>query len=325
MYAVQISKFGAPEDMVVLVEIPEPAPPSPGEVTVQLEYAPIHPADIMLIRGIYGKLPKLPSTLGMEGVGRVLAIGEGVDSLGIGDRVFTPIFTPCWCERLTIPAAGLFPAPDDADLPQLSMSRINPLTAHLLLTEFAPLQAGDWVIQNAANSAAGRAVIALAKARGLRTVNVVRREGLDDELTGLGGDVVLLDGADLARRVAAMTNGARVALGIDAVAGDATLAMSTCIAGGGVLVSYGAMSLKPNVVSPRQVIFNDVTIRGFWLDRWLAKTASAQVAELEKEMAGLVSSGALRAPIETTYPLTSPKDAVVNAMISKGKVLFKAA
>ena len=231
MYAVQISKFGTPEDVVALVEIPEPAPPSPGEVTVQLEYAPIHPADIMLIRGIYGKLPKLPSTLGMEGVGRVVAIGEGVDSLGIGDRVFTPIFTPCWCERLTIPAAGLFPAPDDADLPQLSMSRINPLTAHLLLTEFAPLQAGDWVIQNAANSAAGRAVIALAKARGLRTVNVVRREGLDDELTGLGGDVVLLDGADLASRVAATTNGARVALGIDAVAGDATLAMSTCIAG----------------------------------------------------------------------------------------------
>src|SRR5580700_11242320 len=118
MKAVQISKFGAPEEVVALVEIPEPARPSAGEVTVQLEYAPIHPADIMLIRGIYGKLPKLPSTLGLEGVGRIIAIGEGVESLAIGDPVLTPIFMPSWCERLTIAATGLFPAPSDADLPQ---------------------------------------------------------------------------------------------------------------------------------------------------------------------------------------------------------------
>jgi NADPH:quinone reductase-like Zn-dependent oxidoreductase len=92
---------------------------------------------------------------------------------------------------------------------------INPATAYLILTEFVQLNKGDWVLMNAANSAVGRAVIAIAKARGIRTLNAVRRADVVDEVKALGGDVVLVDGPDLPRRVAAATSKAPITLALD--------------------------------------------------------------------------------------------------------------
>ena len=77
------------------------------------------------------------------------------------------------------------------------MLRINPATALLLLTDIVALKPGDWIIQNVANSAVGRLVIRLARPRGVKTVNVVRRESLFGELKALGADVCVVDGPDL--------------------------------------------------------------------------------------------------------------------------------
>lgn len=99
-----------------------------------------------------------------------------------------------WRERLVVGAQPLFPSPPLADLKQLSMLRVNPPTAALLLSEFVDLKPGDWVIKNAANSGVGRCVIAFSKARRLRTVNVVRRSEFVADVVGIGGDRVLVDG-----------------------------------------------------------------------------------------------------------------------------------
>jgi trans-2-enoyl-CoA reductase len=77
------------------------------------------------------------------------------------------------------------------------MLGVNPATAYLLLTDIEQLKPGDWVIQNGANSTTARAVIPIAKSLGIKTVNVVRRPELVSEIKALGGDVVLIDGADL--------------------------------------------------------------------------------------------------------------------------------
>src|SRR5215831_10520535 len=82
---------------------------------------------------------------------------------------------------------------DGIDIQQGAMLRINPATALLLLTDVVPLKPGDWIIQNVANSAVGRLVIRLARPRGVKTVNVVRRESLFGELKALGGDVCVVD------------------------------------------------------------------------------------------------------------------------------------
>src|SRR5258705_13943177 len=88
-------------------------------------------------------------------------------------------------ERVVVPA-GIEPV-------HAAMLKINPMTAWRMLHDYVQLQKGDWLIQNAANSAAGRAVIQIAHELGYKTVNVVRRAELIEELRGEGGDIVLLD------------------------------------------------------------------------------------------------------------------------------------
>src|SRR6266849_11180005 len=187
MDALEISTFGEPSDVVELVTIPDPDSPIANEVLVAVEYAPIDHSELLTIRGQYGVLPSLPAGLGNEGVGRILSVGEEVNHLKVGDRVLLPSSHSSWRERIVLPATDLFPLPQGADPQQLSMLGINPPTGALLLSEYVQLKPGDWVIQNAGNSGVGRSVIAFAKERGLRTVSLVRRQELIDELVAAGG------------------------------------------------------------------------------------------------------------------------------------------
>ena len=152
-----------------------------GEVLVAVEAAPINPSDVLTLTGDYGMLPPLPAVGGNEGVGRVAALGAAPDGqpqhLSVGDLVLLPVGAGTWRSHLLADARRLVALPAGADPLQLSMLTVNPATAALLLSEFVALQPGDWVVQNAANSAVGGYLVQLARARGLRTVNVVRRDG----------------------------------------------------------------------------------------------------------------------------------------------------
>src|SRR5258708_20794619 len=249
MDALEISTFGEPSDVVEEVTIPDPDSPIANEVLVAVEYAPIDNADFLTIRGQYGTLPSLPTGLGIEGVGRILSVGEEVDHLKVGDRVLLPSSHHSWRERLVLPSTDLFPLAEGADPQQLSMLAINPPTGALLLSEYVKLSPGDWVIQNAGNSGVGRAVIAFAKDRGLRTVSLVRRQELIDDLITAGSDVVLLDGAGVAAQVAEATGNAKIALGFEGVGGEATLSVTGSVAPGGMVVVYSSITVQPNFVS----------------------------------------------------------------------------
>ena len=128
MRAVQIRTFGEPGIVLELADLPEHPAPAAGQVLIGVEHAPINMNDLYLIQGVFPVRPSLPSVVGNEGVGRVLAIGRGVDHLKVGDRVLVPLYSWSWRERLVAPAAGLFALPE-ADPRQLAMLGINPPTA----------------------------------------------------------------------------------------------------------------------------------------------------------------------------------------------------
>src|SRR3989475_6235394 len=199
-------------------------------------------------QGVYPVRPSLPSVVGNEGVGRVLAIGRGVDHLKVDDRVLVPLYSFSWRERLLAPAAGLFALPE-ADPRQLAMLGINPPTATLLLNESIGLRPGDWVAQNAANSGVGRSLIAIAKARGLKTVNFVRRPELVPELQAVGGDLVIVDQSGAIDKIRATIGGVRVPLGIDGVAGRASATIAGVLSKSGPLVVYALMSGEPVTIA----------------------------------------------------------------------------
>ncbi len=232
-----------------------------------------------------------------------------------------PLLVPAWRERIKTDASWLRPLPS-GDVNQFAMMGINPPTAYLLLTDFVTLPRGSWVIQNAANSGVGRAVIAIAKSLGLKTVNVVRREEAVAELKALGGDVVLVDGPDLAKRVAAETGNASILLALDAISDTSTMNLMTCLAEGGMLVIFGAMSRKPMIGLPGNLIFKKQTMRGFWLFHWYQSAAPDKITETFNVLTPLVASGAISTPVAATYGFEQVTQAITRAAAGNGKVLF---
>jgi NADPH:quinone reductase-like Zn-dependent oxidoreductase len=324
MKALQMSRYGAPAEVVQLVDLPEPNPPGPDEVLAAISHAPINQSELLKILGRYpARPPSLPAGVGNEGVARVLAVGSSVTTVKVGDLVVVPAGQPAWCERFVMPASRAIALPAGADPRQLSMLTINPPTAALMLSDFVALAPGDWVIQNAGTSGVGRAVIAIAKSRGLRTVTLVRRPEAVDELRAYGGDVVLADGPELTARVAAATEKAPLKLAIDGVGGESTAGLSACLANGGTVVMYSFTSGKPGAASGIDLIFRDITIRGFWLYAAYPK-AVARVHESVALSARLIAEGKLNVPIAATYPLTEARAAFAQAQtMTGGKVLFE--
>lgn len=324
MLSVQIAEYGKPWDVVRVVEVREPRAPKEGEIKIQMLAAPIHPADLLMMRGFYGKRPQLPTAMGGEGVALVIEAGPGAVAQP-GDRVIIPYGQDTWSERLTISAQAAIRVPDGLDDAQASMAIINPLTARLMLTEFVSLMPGEFVIQNAANSSVGRAVIAIAKSRGLRTINVVRRPELVEELKHAGGDIVVLDGPDLPKQVVEATQRAPIRLGLDGVGGEAMRSLTGVLAENGMLVVYAGMSAQPGVAFPPHLIFRNLTVRGFWLIKWFADAAPEVAQQIQRELLPLLVSGAIIVPIEATFPLSEAREAVSRAGKATGKVLFRAA
>lgn len=301
-----------PSEVIAAVAMTLPEPEA-HEVRLEVLAAPINPSDVLTLTGEYGLLPELPAIGGNEGVGRVIAIGERVTHLSVGDVVMLPPGSGTWRTHMNAEAAALITLPNDADPIQLSMLTVNPPTASLLLSEFVDLEPGDWVIQNAANSAVGGYLIQLARARGIRTVNIVRRESVVGDVRELGGDVCLVDGPGLKRRVAAATDGADIRLAIDAVAGTATGRLASAVADGATIVSYGGMSGEPCSIPPLSLIFSEVTLTGFWLAQWFRTASRAARAATFAEITRLIVSGELEARVAATYDVSDIRKAVEHA------------
>src|SRR5438128_485641 len=237
--------------------------------------------------------------------------------LKVGDRVLVPLYSFSWRERLVAPAAGLSALPE-ADPRQLAMLGINPPTAALLLNESIDLRPGDWVAQNAANSGVGRSLVAIAKARGLKTLNFVRRPELVPELQAVGGDLVIVDQSGALDNIRATIGDARVPLGIDGVAGKAAATIAGVLSQSGTLVVYALMSGEPVTIAPLDLIAKRVVVKGFFLNH---PDVELKIPGALRETAPLVASGAIRVPLAATYPLTAFREAVAHVQRG-GKVMF---
>ena len=322
MKQVLIDRYGAPEDVARCADVPDVGAPGAGEVVFDVLLFPINPADVSFCRGTYRLKPTLPATPGAEGIGRVTAVGAGVTHVKAGDLVIN-LQRENWTQRRRVKADDVIPVPAGIDLQQAAMLRINPATALLLVTEIVALKPGDWLIQNVANSAVGRLVIPLARARGIRTMNVVRRAALVGELKALGAEACIVDGDDLPDRVAAQTAGAPIRLGLDAVSGRATWRIASCLGEDGVVVNYGSMSGEDPIMSRPALSGRGVSLVGFTLTRPLSKLPREKVRALYADLARQVADGTLSAPVEKIYPIDEITAALVHAQRGErtGKIL----
>ncbi|UCE31798.1 MAG: zinc-dependent alcohol dehydrogenase family protein [Burkholderiales bacterium] len=321
MKVVEQIVYGEPHSSVHCVEVDDPGAPGRGELVIEIEAFPINPADVLALEGKYATRPPLPVVPGAESVARVLAVGAEVQGFAVGDRVI-PLSRANWVQRKRLRAQEVVKVPL-ADPLQLAMLKVNPATAYLMLTRYAELRAGDLVIQNAANSGVGLAVIALARRLGCRTVNVVRRESLAADLTARGADHVFVDGPDLAHRVREAVGDARMPLAIDAVAGASCMRLAECLSDDGIVVNYGLLSGDPCIVHPDRTVFHGIRLVGFWLARELPAMPRDRLESLYAQLVGLVRDGTIATPVEATYPIEEIGAAVGHAAREqrRGKVL----
>src|SRR3989441_2134196 len=318
MKAIHLTAYGNPAQNLRMVKVSEPNAPSASEALVRVEYAPIDYSDLLLANGVYFLDPKLPSVIGGEGAGIVEAIGSGVTSVKVGDRVTIPFGTFTWSEKVLAPAEGLFVVPPSIDAKTASMLNINPTTAVLLLNEFVKLKAGEWLVINAANSQIARCLTAIAKSRGLRIAGIVRRPELVPEIKALGIDFVGVESPELPKQIQIATGGMPISLGLDAVGGPATATMASVLSSGAHLVSYAWLSGLPIHVAQGDLIGKRLNIHGFWMyyEEYLPKMRAALT-----EAAKVVASGKLTLPVTTTYKLSQIKEAIEHSQRG-GKVLL---
>ncbi|WP_433382548.1 zinc-dependent alcohol dehydrogenase family protein [Actinoplanes sp. CA-142083] len=306
--------LGDPATTAGLVKDPE-LTAGPGDLLVAMEAAAINPVDTLYANGWYPIQPQVPAVLGAEGVGRVVR-AEDAGLVGKRVVVINPYRQGVWGDQVVVPAANVVPVPEGVDAHQLAMLSINPLTAYLLLNDYVTLRPGDWIAQNLGNSGVGRAVIALARRAGVRTINVVRRPELVDELRALGADEVVLDGARFEQTPK---------LAFDGAGGPAGEALAGALAPGGTLVSYSAIA---GGESPRlplgPLVFGGLTHRGLWISNWLAANTNDEIERVYAELAALVADGTLHTPVEATYPLDQYERALEHAARPgrSGKILF---
>ncbi len=324
MKQIVVETFGPPSLVAKCIESHDVEAPSAWEVIVDIAAFPINVADLAMLAGRYGSLPKLPSPIGMEASGVVAAIGSAVKDVQVGDHVVI-LGNYNWAERRKLPVAAVHKVSHELDLVQASMLKVNPTTAHLLLTEFVELTEGDWILQTAPLSSVGSCVMQIAKARGLRTINIVRRPDATLEVKELGGDIAIEDGPDLAQRVRSIVRHESIKLALDAVAGPGVTRLAECLNDGGKIINYGMLSNEACALDPAQLIFRGISLHGFWLSKNLNRLAVAERKHLFDLVAGMMAKGQLNLRVDSSFSLLEIAAAIQRAEQSgrHGKVIVQ--
>jgi len=322
--ALRYERTGLPADVIEAVTLDVPGP-GPGEALVALRSAAIHYSDLGLINGTYGKARSLPTIAGREAAGEVVALGPGLTTPKIGALVRMPEASGVWREAVVAPAAELFSIPPGIPVEQAALAFINPPTAWRLLRDFVTLARGDWLILNAGTSAVGILVAQLSRHFGYRCLSVARDIAAEKTLLAAGASAVVAEDSGYEKTPARWTGGAPIKLALNAVGGESVGRLCRAVTHGGIVVTYGGVSAEPLRFPTRALIFNDIQLRGFWLDHWVHAQPPATVAAMMDEIFPLLRKGVLAQPIAARYPLGEWRAALEHAFRAGkgGKVMFE--
>lgn len=317
MRTIQFSRFGEPKDVLEVVEGPAPTA-GPGEVLVTLTARAIHPSDLMNVRGLYGRPPALPFVPGNDAAGVVAAVGPGVTAFKAGDRVTLLLGATggrgTWKEQVAVPQAMLVPTPARLSDAQAGALWVNYLSIWVMAVEVLHLPRGEVLLQTAAGSQLGRAMVELARLRGFSLINVVRRRAQANELSAAGVEnVVCTEDESIPARVKELTGKAGLRYAIDAVGGATGAQVLEALSPGGTALLFGALEGAPISVNPGLVLFKELTLKGFWLTRWLQATAPAHVRTAVEHILTHAGAGDFSPALDERFPLSRFRDAVLRA------------
>jgi len=322
MFGAVLSSFGEPGNVVSFsTTLPKPVPLE-SQVLVKIEASPMHPSDFLFIRGLYRPdMDSFPQVPGAEGTGVIEAVGEGVTGFKVGDRVcFWHSYTGgpgsgSWAEYAAVGQEHLVRVPEGLGAAEASQLVLNPLTMIGIMEQFGDVQPGEWVIQNAANSACGKFLVQYLKMKGIKTINVVRHAASGEILKDLGADVVVAEdaGDDLTAAVQAATGGQGVKYAIDCVwGGGAAPALIDTLAPGGKMVNFGVLAGPAAEVNAVPLLFGMRSVQGFNVNAWRAAADEEAVAGHLAQVSAWLKDGSISLPVES-FGLESTAHAMAHA------------
>ncbi|MGK9230888.1 quinone oxidoreductase [Inquilinus limosus] len=191
MKAIVMTRPGGPEVME-LVERPEPVA-AQGQALVEVAAAGVNFMDIGVRRGQFWTEESGPVILGVEGAGRVLAVGPGVDGVKAGQRVAWVYVPGSYADRVLAPASALVPVPDGIDDRIAAAVMMQGLTASHFATDFHPVQPGDIALVHAAAGGVGQILTQIIKLRGGRVIGRVSSPEKAAVAKAVGADAVVVD------------------------------------------------------------------------------------------------------------------------------------
>jgi NADPH2:quinone reductase len=247
--AIRFNQLGGPE--VLHIENRPARQPGPHEVLLKVEAVGLNRAESMYYHGLYMEKVNVPSGLGYEAFGKVIAVGPEVDSTLIGKRFGTiPGFSmnryPVLAEEAVVPSSVLATVPDSFSAVEGAAVWMQYCTAYGALVPFGKVAHGDFVIITAASSSVGLAAIQIVKAQGGIAIAATRGSAKRDRLIDLGADHVIVTGEeDLAARVQSITGGKGARVVFDPVGGEYINTLAQATANGGTIFLYGMLSGKP--------------------------------------------------------------------------------
>lgn len=321
--AVVYDQHGSPDVVTRVTELP-PVEINDNDVCVRMLAAPINPSDINRIEGVYPVRPPLPAVGGYEGVGEVHAIGSAVKGLSPGDWVIpSPPSSGTW-QTYVVKEQSVWQKVDKSTPMEYAATVIvNPLTALRMLEDFIALKSGDTIVQNGATSIVGQCVIQLARLRGIHSINIIRDRAGSDEakahLKQLGADEVYTESQLEVKNVRGLLgNIPEPVLGFNCVGGNAASLILKFLKQGGTMVTYGGMSKKPITVSTSAFIFKELTLTGFWLQRWMSSDKAEERQTMIDYLLGLCRDGKLKYELEVA-PFDDFHTALEKAMGKRGR------
>jgi len=325
MNAVRIHAFDGKPESLQVDEIATPHPER-GQVIIKMAASPINPSDLLFLNGEYGFIRPTPTIPGFIGAGRVVASGPGMIGRSL---VGKPVACTAvedegtWAEYIRASALRCIKLPASITIEQGAMLLANPITAYVIFQE-AKGRGHKAAIHTAAGSALGKILLGISAKAGYPVIHIVRRKEQVDELIGLGGLYVLNSSdPDFSHQLKDLSHQLGATIAFDAVAGPLTSQLMEAMPKGSQVLVYGRLSSDPMPIDPRELLFQEKSVEGFWLPKWIEKNGNLRVLSAIRKSMKFLESG-VASQIAGKIPLKDIHDAIgrYEKNMSSGKILL---
>ncbi|HEV2652368.1 MAG TPA: NADPH:quinone oxidoreductase family protein [Rhizomicrobium sp.] len=282
-------------------------PPAAGQARVRIRAAAVNFPDILTVQGKYQHKPELPFTPGTEAAGDVIALGEGVTNVAVGDRVIVGGLGG-YAEEMQVPAAGLRKIPDGVGYAEAAAFTVAYLTAYVALVRRAELHAGEWLLVHGAAGGVGLAAVDLGRVLGAKVIATASSDAKRDFLKEYGADHVL-PSSGFREQVKAITGGEGANVIYDPVGGDVFDESTRCIAFDGRITIIGFTSGRIPSIGVNMPLIKGYSIMGVRAGEYGRKFPQKGRENMDAIM-GLLAEGKIRPHVHARFPLARAVDAM---------------